>query len=69
VFLLGVFSYLRLVQTSIEDLVYTVGSFRIRDSLRRLDPVAAPIFPPTDPEGIRKLERMGSCRPARSRRC
>jgi hypothetical protein len=27
---LGVFSYLRLVQTSIEDMVHTVGSFRIR---------------------------------------
>jgi hypothetical protein len=30
VFLLGVFSHLRLVQTSIEDMVYAVGSFRIR---------------------------------------
>ena len=30
VFLLGVFSFLRLVQTSIEDMVYAVGSFRIR---------------------------------------
>jgi hypothetical protein len=59
VFLLGVFTYLRLVQTSIEDLVYTVGSFRIRQYFLRLDPAAAPFFPPTDPQGIRKLERIG----------
>ena len=30
VFLLGVFSFLRLVQTSIEAMVYALGSFRIR---------------------------------------
>jgi hypothetical protein len=59
VFLLGVFSYLRLVQTSIEDMVYAVGSFRIRQYFHGLDPAAAPFFPPTDPWGITKLERIG----------
>jgi hypothetical protein len=59
VFLLGVFSYLRLVQTSIEDMVYTVGAFRIRQYFLGLDPAAVPFFPPTDPRGIAKLERMG----------
>jgi len=59
VFLLGVFTYLRLVQTSIEDMVYTVGSFRIRQYFLRLDPMAVPFFPPTDPNGAAKLERMG----------
>jgi hypothetical protein len=59
VFLLGVFSYLRLVQTSIEDLVYAVGSFRIRQYFLGLDPAAVPFFPPTGPEGLTKLERIG----------
>jgi hypothetical protein len=59
VFLLGVFSYLRLVQTSIEDLVYAVGTFRIRQYFLGLDPAAAPFFPPTDPWGMTRLERMG----------
>jgi hypothetical protein len=59
VFLLGVFSYLRLVQTSIEDIVYAVGSFRIRQYFLALDPAAVPFFPPTDPWGMTKLERMG----------
>jgi hypothetical protein len=59
VFLLGVFSYLRLVQTSIEDMVYTVLSFRIRQYFLGLDPAALPFFPPTDPQGITKLERIG----------
>lgn len=54
-FLLGVFTYLRLVQTSIEDMVFTVGSFRIRQYFLRLDPAAVPFFPPTDPGGIKKL--------------
>lgn len=58
VFLLGVFTYLRLVQTSIEDMLYTMGSFRIRQYFVGLDPAAA-FFPPTDPQGITKLERMG----------
>jgi hypothetical protein len=49
VFLLGVFSYLRLVQTSIEDIVYAVGSFRIRQYFLGLDPAAVPYFPPTEP--------------------
>jgi hypothetical protein len=40
VFLLGVFSYLRLVQTSIEDMVYALGSFRIRQYFLGLDPAA-----------------------------
>lgn len=38
VFLLGVFSYLRLGQTSIEDMVYAVGTFRIRQYFLGLDP-------------------------------
>jgi hypothetical protein len=59
VFLLGVFSFLRLVQTSIEDMVYALGSFRIRQYFLRLDPAAVPFFPPTDPQGMTKLERMG----------
>ena len=59
VFLLGVFSYLRLVQTSIEDMVYAVGSFRIRQYFLGLDPAAVPFFPPTDPWGMTKLERIG----------
>jgi hypothetical protein len=59
VFLLGVFSYLRLVQTSIEDMVYAVGSFRIRQYFLGLDPTAVPFFPPTDPQRMTKLERIG----------
>jgi hypothetical protein len=59
VFLLGVFSYLRLVQTSIEDMVYAMGTFRIRQYFLGLDPAAGPFFPPTDPQGMTKLERMG----------
>jgi hypothetical protein len=59
VFLLGVFTYLRLVQTAIENQVYIVASFRIREYFLRLDPAAAPYFPPTDAEGIKKLERIG----------
>jgi hypothetical protein len=53
VFLLGVFSYLRLVQTSVEDLVYAVGSFRIRQYFLSLDPAAVALFPPTGPEASR----------------
>ena len=49
-FLLGVFSYLRLVQTSIEDMVYAMGSFRIRQYFLRLDPAAVPFFPRYDPK-------------------
>ena len=45
------FSFLRLVQTSIEDIVYAVGSFRIRQYFLGLDPAAAPFFPPTDHGG------------------
>jgi hypothetical protein len=37
---IGVFSYLRLVQTSIEDMVYALGSFRIRQYFLGLDPAA-----------------------------
>ena len=59
VFLLGVFGYLRLVQTAIEDMVYAVGSFRIRQYFLALDPAAAPFFPPTDRWGMTRLERMG----------
>jgi hypothetical protein len=59
VFLLGVFTYLRLVQTSIEDIVYLLGSFRIREYFISLDPEVAPFFPPTDAEGVKKLQRMG----------
>ena len=59
VFLLGLLSFLRLVQTSIEDMVYALGSFRIRQYYLGLDPAAAPFFPPTDPQGMTKLERIG----------
>jgi hypothetical protein len=59
VFLLGVFTYLRLQQNSVEDYVFVVASFRIREFFVRLDPAAAPFFPPTDREGVEKLERMG----------
>ena len=59
VFLLGVFSYLRLVQTSIEDMVYALGTFRIRQYFLGLDRAVVPFFPPTDPQGMTKLERMG----------
>jgi hypothetical protein len=59
VFLLGVFSFLRLVQTSIEDMVYAVGSLRIRQYFLGLDPTAVPFFPPTDPLGMTRLERIG----------
>lgn len=59
VFLLGVFSFLRLVQTAIEDMVYAVGVFRIRQYFVALDPAAGPFFPPTDRWGMTKLERMG----------
>jgi hypothetical protein len=59
VFLLGVFTYVRLVQTSIEDMVYVVGSFRIREYFLDLDPAAVAFFPPTGPEGLRTLERIG----------
>jgi hypothetical protein len=59
VFLLGMFSYLRLVQTSIEDMVFTVGMFRVRQYFLELDPAAAPFFPPTDPRGMATLERIG----------
>src|SRR5215211_4752942 len=51
VFLLGGFSYLRLVQTSIEDMVYAVGSFRIRQYFLGLDPTAVPLFPAHRPPG------------------
>jgi hypothetical protein len=54
-----VFSFLRLVQTSIEDMVYALGSFRIRQYFLGLDPAAVPYFPPTDPWGMTKLERIG----------
>jgi hypothetical protein len=69
VFLLGVFSYLRLVQTSIEDMVYALGTFRIRQYFLALDPAAGPFFPPTDSQGMTKLERMGWWRLAPCRCC
>jgi hypothetical protein len=69
VFLLGVFSFLRLVQTSIEDMVYAVGTFRIRQYFLGLDPAAGPFFPSTDPQGMTKLERIGVVRPGRCRCC
>jgi hypothetical protein len=59
VFLLGIFTFLRLVQTGIEDYIYGLGTVRIREYFVRLDPGAAPFFLPTDPEGIKKLQRMG----------
>jgi hypothetical protein len=54
-----VFTYARLVQTSLEDVVHTLAQFRIREYFVRLDPAAAPFLPPTDTAGINKLERMG----------
>ena len=57
-FLLGVFTYLPLVQTSIEDGLHR-SVVRIRQYFVGLDPVAVPFFPPTDPRGITKLERIG----------
>ena len=59
VFLLGIFTYMRLVQTSLQDVVATLGQLRIREYLVQLHPSAAPYFPQTDAEGISKLERMG----------
>jgi hypothetical protein len=59
VFLLGIFTLLRLVQTGIEDYIYALGTVRIREYFLRLDPDAAPFFLPTDPEGIERLQRMG----------
>jgi hypothetical protein len=59
VFLLGIFTFLRLVQTGIEDYIYGLGTVRIREYFIRLDPEAAPFFLPTDPEGIKKLQRIG----------
>jgi hypothetical protein len=59
VFLLGVFTYLRLAQTLIEDLLYTIASLRIREFFVSLDPAVAPYFPPSDSRGVAKLERMG----------
>jgi hypothetical protein len=35
------------------------GRFRTRQYFLRLDPAAVPFFPPTDPQGITKLERIG----------
>jgi hypothetical protein len=66
VFLLGVFTYLRLVQIAIEDLVLAVGSFRIREYFLRLDPAAVPFFPPTGPEGGQEAgaHRRGDQQPA-----
>ena len=66
VFLLGVFSYLRLVQTSIEDMVYAIGSFRIRQYFLGLDPAAVPFFPPDRPVGDDEIgaHRRGGDRPA-----
>jgi hypothetical protein len=35
------------------------GTFRIRQFFLGLDPAAVPFFPPTDPWGMTKLERIG----------
>ena len=59
VFLLGIFTFLRLVQTLIEDLFFTIASLRIREFFVDLDPAVAPFFPPTDARGVPRLERMG----------
>jgi hypothetical protein len=40
-------------------MVYALGSFRIRQYFLGLDPAAVPFFPPTDPWGMTKLERIG----------
>jgi hypothetical protein len=70
VFLLGVFSFLRLVQTSIEDLVYAVGSFRIRQYFLGLDPTARPYSWATR-SGVSGGQRpwSRSCTRARARTC
>lgn len=52
-------TYVRLVPTSIEDMVCTVGTFRIRQHFLRLDPAAAPFSPPTNPKGVKKQEYIG----------
>jgi hypothetical protein len=49
--LLGVFSFLRLVQASIEDMVYAVGSFRIRQYFLGLDPTGCRSSHPPTPRG------------------
>jgi hypothetical protein len=36
-----------------------VGTFRIRQYFLGLDPAAVPFFPPTDPSGMARLERIG----------
>ena len=51
VFLLGTFNYLRLVQASIEDMVYAVGTFRIRQYFLGLDPAARALLPADRPVG------------------
>ena len=40
-------------------MVYAIGTFRIRQYFLGLDPAAAPFLPPTDPQGMTKLERIG----------
>src|SRR5215218_1395557 len=66
VFLLGVFTYLRLVQTSIEDMLYTMGSFRIRQYFVGLDPAAAAVLPADRPAGDHQAgaHGRGADRPA-----
>ena len=59
VFLLGIFTFLRLVQTSVEDYVFALVSLRIREYFVSIDPGTTPYFPPTDVEGMKKLMRMG----------
>jgi hypothetical protein len=69
VFLLGVFTYLRLVQTSIEDMVYTVGSFRIRQySSAWTQPPCRSSHRPT-PAAPPSWNAWVCCRAARCRRC
>jgi hypothetical protein len=69
VFLLGVFSYLRLVQTSIEDMVYTVCRFgsastSLAWTLRRCRSSRRPTR-----RGSPSWNASAWCRPARCRCC
>jgi hypothetical protein len=73
VFLLGVFSFLRLVQTSIEDMVYALGSFRIRlyqvRRFRRAADVAPELYEgqsPTMPGWTGRVDSQGRTSPVRS---
>ena len=69
VFLLGIFTFLRLVQTLIEDLFFTVASLRIREFFVGLDPAVAPFFPRPTRGASRSWSAWASCPRARCRSC